>query len=187
MDDSNPITRLLDDAAGGDRAAWQRLVALVYPDLKRLAHRSRAAQPGATLDTTALVHECYLRLEGAEGAPRNRGHLMALTARIMHQVLVDHAREHMAQKRGGGVAPVTLEDAPEDLREDVDTLLEIDRALQRLASEQPRAAQVFVCRYFAGYSIDDTALALDISPRTAHRDWDAAREWMAGHFNAERG
>lgn len=177
------ITQLLDHAGRGDREAWERLLTLVYPELKRLARRSLSAQRGATLNTTGLVHECYLKLAQADGAPRDRGHLMALTARIMRQVLVDHARERLAEKRGAGQRPQTLTEAIPDQPEEFDTLLEIDRALRELASREPRQAQVFVCRYFAGYNDEDTAAALDISPRTAHRDWDAARSWMADYLN----
>ena len=177
------ITQLLDHAGRGDHEAWQRLVALVYPELKRIARRSLSAHPNATLNTTGLVHECYLKLAQAQGAPRDRGHLMALTARIMRQILVDHARERLAAKRGAGQRPVTLTEAISDQPDEFDTLLEIDHAVHKLHSTEPRQAQVFICRYFAGYNDEDTALALDISPRTAHRDWDAAREWMANYLN----
>lgn len=185
MSDLSDITQLLEHAGRGDRDAWQRLLQVVYPDLKRLARRSLSAQSAATLNTTGLVHECYLKLAQADGAPRDRGHLMALTARIMRQVLVDHARERLAGKRGAGQRPVTLTESVPDQPDEFDTLLEIDRALRRLAASEPRQAQVFMCRYFAGYNDEDTALALDISPRTAHRDWDAARAFMAAYLNGE--
>lgn len=187
MQEPSDITQLLDHAGRGDREAWQRLVVLVYPELKRLAHRSLSAQPYATLNTTGLVHECYLKLAQAQGAPRDRGHLMALTARIMRQILVDHARERLAEKRGAGQHPVTLTESIAEQPDQFDTLIEIDRAVQHLAASEPRQAQVFVCRYFAGYNDEDTALALDISPRTVHRDWDAARAFMADYLNRAAG
>ena len=179
MDANADITVLLDAARAGEAQAWNRLVDLVYPELKRLARGSLGAHRRNTLDTTALVHECYLRLARAEGAPRDRGHLMSLAVRIMRQVLVDHARERLAQKRGGGAVQVTLdEEIAPDLRQ-FEQLVEIDSALQRLATLEPRQAQVFEHRYFGGLNDEDTAAALEISPRTVHRDWDAAREWLA--------
>jgi RNA polymerase sigma factor (TIGR02999 family) len=179
MDESTNLTVLLDRARHGDAAAWNRLVELVYPDLKRLARRSLSPQPAHTLDTTALVHECYLRLAQASGAPRDSGHLMALATRIMRQVLIDHARERLSAKRGGGVANLPIEAAHVADEVHCARLIDIDRALSRLASENQRRAQVFECRYFGGLNDEQTAAALGISPRTAHRDWDAAREWLA--------
>lgn len=179
------VTVLLDRARGGDAGAWHRLVDLVYPELKRLAHGALGAGKRHTLGTTALVHECYLRLARAEGAPRDRGHLMALAVRIMRQVLVDHARERLAIKRGAGALKVTLDDdLPQDGRQ-FELLVDIDAALERLGRAQPRQARVFECRYFGGLNDEDTAQALGISPRTAHRDWDAARAWLASELSAD--
>lgn len=178
------ITVLLDAARAGQADAWQRLVELVYPELKRLAHGSLRSNPHHTLNTTALVHECYLRLARADSAPHDRGHLLSLAVRIMRQVLVDHARERLAQKRGGGAIAVTLDDdSGVELRQ-FEQLVEIDSALQRLLALEPRQAAVFEHRYFGGLNDDDVALALGISPRTAHRDWDAARAWLAEALNA---
>lgn len=187
MQPRNPpgdVTRLLHAAGGGDPAAWSRLVDLVYPELKRLAHGARGWPREHTLCTTALVHECYMRLARAAGVPRDHDHLLALAVRIMRQVLTDHARERLALKRGGG-DPVTGFDAvdPADRRQ-FEQLVEIDDALCRLAREQPRQAQVFECRYFGGLNDDETAEALAISPRTAHRDWQAGRAWLARELGA---
>lgn len=184
MDTEAPITRLLDSARDGDRGSWERLVELVYPELKRLARNSLGNGRGQTLDTTALVHECYLRLERTPGAPRDRGHLLSLAVRIMRQVLIDHARERLAQKRGGGALHVTLEDDSAGDPADFLRLIEIDQALQQLAEVEPRQAAVFEHRFFGGLNDEDTARALGISPRTAHRDWDAARAWLAEALNA---
>lgn len=174
------ITHLLDRAGGGDHQAWNRLVELVYPDLKRLARSAFVGSKGHhTLDTTALVHECYLRLERAEGAPRDRGHLMALAVRIMRQVLTDHARERLAAKRGAGAPMLDVDDVQIPDERQFELLVEIDAALDRLAQIEPRQARVFECRYFGGLNDADTALALDASPRTVRRDWDAARVWLA--------
>jgi RNA polymerase sigma factor (TIGR02999 family) len=178
-DSAADLTHLLDAARGGDAAAWQQLVTLVYPELKRLARGSLGSHPQHTLNTTALVHECYLRLARAPGAPRDRGHLLSLSVRIMRQILVDHARERLAIKRGGGAIGVTLKDDAAVELSQFEQLVEIDAALQKLALAEPRQAAVFEHRYFGGLNDDDTARALGISPRTAHRDWDAAREWLA--------
>lgn len=173
------VQSLLERATKGDRDAWERLVELVYPDLKRLARSAIGGRQRHTLDTTALVHECYLRLAKADGTLRDRGHLMALAARIMRQLLIDHARERLAGKRGGGAAPLPLEGADVAGDDAFESLIEIDRALTQLAVQSPRQAQVFECRYFGGLNDEQTASALGISPRTAHRDWDAGRAWLA--------
>jgi RNA polymerase sigma factor (TIGR02999 family) len=179
MSEANEITRLLDAAGNGDRGAWERLVDLVYPDLKRLAHSARKGREGHTLNTTALVHECYLRLSQGRSPPRDRDHLKSLAVRIMRQVLVDHAREQLAQKRGGGEQRVPLDEQAIAEQREFAELIEIDAALRQLAEAEPRQAQVFEHRFFGGLNDEDTASALGISPRTAHRDWDAAREWLA--------
>ena len=181
------ITQLLDLAGGGDRSAWDRLVQLVYPDLKRLARSSLSGHAGQTLNTTALVHECYLRLSQASGAPRDRGHLMSLAVRIMRQVLTDHARERLAAKRGGGAVQVAIDDVQVADESQFETLIEIDAALSRLADIEPRQAQVFECRYFGGLNDEETATALGISPRTVHRDWDAGRAWLAANLEPPPG
>ncbi|MEO7199461.1 MAG: ECF-type sigma factor [Dokdonella sp.] len=183
MTEDRDITQLLTDANAGDRSAWDRLIHLVYPDLKRLASRSLRGGYKLTLNTTALVHECYMRLAHACGAPRDRGHLMSSAVRIMRQVLIDHARERLALKRGGGAMLLQVEqiDVVDDSQ--FETLIEIDAALVQLAAVQPRQALVFEHRYFGGLNDDETATALSISARTVHRDWDASRQWLAAHLN----
>lgn len=179
MDAGDDITQLLGRADGGDRAAWQSLIGLVYPDLKRLARGALGGRDGRTLNTTALVHECFLRLSQAAGAPRDRGHLMSLAVRIMRQVLVDHARERMTAKRGGGAAALHLDELQIAEQHQFEQLIEISDVLDQLASVEPRQARVFECRYFGGMNDEQTATALAISARTAHRDWDAGRAWLA--------
>jgi RNA polymerase sigma factor (TIGR02999 family) len=179
------VTRLLDAAGAGDERAWGQLVDLVYPELKRLASGARMHSREHTLCTTALVHECYLRLSRAVGMPRDHDHLLALAVRIMRQVLTDHARERLALKRGGGEALVDFDAVDPCDRRQFEQLIEIDDALRRLADEQPRQAQVFECRYFGGLNDDETAQALGISSRTVHRDWDAGRAWLAREFGDE--
>ena len=186
MTDDRDITQLLADAGGGDRTAWDRLVQLVYPDLKRLAQRSLRGNLQLTLNTTALVHECYLRLAHASCAPRDRGHLMSSAVRIMRQVLIDHARERLAIKRGGGAAVLQVDEVQVADDSQFEALIEIDTALTQLAVVEPRQALVFEHRYFGGLNDDETATALAISARTVHRDWDASRQWLAIHLNEAR-
>ena len=183
MPDDRDITQLLADAGDGDRAAWDRLVDLVYPDLKRLAKRSLRGDGQLTLNTTALVHECYLRLANASGAPRDRGHLMSSAVRIMRQVLIDHARERLTLKRGGGAAALQVDDVQVVDDSQFEALIEIDAALMQLAAIEPRQALVFEHRYFGGLNDDETATALEVSARTVHRDWDASRQWLATYLN----
>lgn len=183
MPEDTNITQWLADAKAGDRSAWDRLVHLVYPDLKRLARRSLRGDGQVTLNTTALVHECYLRLARASGMPRDRSHLMSTAVRVMRQILIDHARERLAIKRGGGVAALQVDDLPLIDDSQFEALIEIDAALTQLAAIEPRQAMVFEHRYFGGLNDDETATALSVSARTVHRDWDAGRQWLAAHLN----
>ena len=137
MHTEGQVTELLARADAGDERAWSRLVDLVYPELKRLARSSLSGRNQHTLNTTALVHECYLRLSQANGAPRDRGHLMALAVRIMRQVLVDHARSRLASKRGGGMSAVPIDDVPVVDEHRFEILVEIDMALARLTGTEP--------------------------------------------------
>ncbi|MGB0133397.1 ECF-type sigma factor [Dokdonella sp.] len=180
---SETVTQLLHDAESGSHEAWDQLVFLVYPDLKRLARRSLSGGGQMTINTTALVHECYLRLSRARGAPRNRGHLMSTAVRIMRQILIDHARERLAIKRGGGAQILSIEEDHAVVDGQLESLMEIDAALTRLAKIEPRQALVFEHRYFGGLNDEETAIALSISARTVHRDWDAGREWLASQLN----
>ena len=173
------LTRLLRAHAAGDPEAFERLVPLVYQDLRRVARRQlRRGQPMALLETTGLVHEVWLKLvEGLDVDWQDRRHFLAVCARAMRQVIVDHARRMGAAKRGGGAAAVELDEEhlPAD---DVAHLLTVDHALTRLAQRNPRLAQVVECRFFAGLSEDETAEALGISLRTAQREWLRARAWL---------
>jgi RNA polymerase sigma factor (TIGR02999 family) len=175
------VTGLLHAWRAGDDGALERLVPLVYEELRRVAHaRMRGQHPDHTLQTTALVHETYLRLvEARAHSWQNRTHFFALCAQAMRQILVDAARARGAAKRGGGAAWVPFEDwlaATPPL--DVD-LLALDEALSQLAAEDPRQAQVVELRYFGGLSVEETAEILDVSPQTVMRDWSAAKLWLA--------
>lgn len=161
-------------------AGVEHLVPQLYDELKALAHRQIARErPDHTLQTTALLHEAYVRLAGGGGAAdRGREYFFAAAARAMRQVLVDHARRRDAARRGGGGRVVTLSDVPSGVDAFAAEVLDLDRALEELAERNPRHAQVVECRFFGGLGVDETAAALGVSPRTVKHDWALARAWL---------
>jgi RNA polymerase sigma factor (TIGR02999 family) len=165
---------LLRSCAAGDVRAYDRLFASIYEDLRRRAHRLRSA-PDDTLSTTALVHETYLKLAGSEVAPNDRLHFFAIAARAMRQILVNAARDAAAQKRGGGLAAATLDDAIADFGKDPVDMLMLDQVIDRLGEADARLRQVVELHFFAGLNFAEIGDLLDISERTAMRDWRAAR------------
>ncbi len=171
------MTRLLEAVEAGDSDALNRLVPLVYEDLRRVAHRQLDREGGGhTLQTTALIHEAYLKLAGGGSlGAASRAHFLAIAARAMRQVLVDYARRRKAAKRGGGVISVTLGDQPEPADASAEDLLALDEALQQLDARQ---RQVIECRFFGGMEEGDIAAVLGISERTVRRDWVKARAWL---------
>lgn len=173
------ITVLLRAARDGHPDALNSAFDLLYGELKRLARRALAGD-AATLNPTGLVHECFLRMAGGDARPGDRGHFFALAARVMRQVICDHARRRLALKRDGGVA-VTLSGADQALVDEAQRLVELDEMLVGLAGHDPRQADVVVCRAFAGLTADETAEALGVSVRTVHGDWAQARAWLAQH------
>jgi RNA polymerase sigma factor (TIGR02999 family) len=174
------VTRMLVGLGSDDGSAVDRVFPLVYRELHRLAHRQlRSERPDHTLDTTALVHEAYLRLAPAEGIEwHGRAHFFAVAARAMRRILINHAEARNAHKRGGLWRRVELSDEVAAEAERNDTLLALDRALTRLAVLDERQARVVECRYFAGMSLEETAAALEISLATVKRDWAVARAWL---------
>ena len=169
------VTVLLRELREGRRDAFDRLVPLVYDELRRVARGQRRRSSSETLNTTALVHEAYVKLSGQEGLDvRDRGHLLAVAACAMRQVLVDFARARMAAKRGGGEVNATLDDRIAGLDSEAETVLDVDRALHRLRAHDERLARVVECRYFAGLDEKETAEALGVS----QRDWMKARAWL---------
>jgi RNA polymerase sigma factor (TIGR02999 family) len=185
--DSPPgdVTRLLEAAVQGDSQAMDRLVPLVYEDLRRVAHRQLDREGGGhTLQTTALVHEAYIKLAtGGAMTATSRAHFLAIAARAMRQVLVDYARRRKAAKRGGGVISVTLGDEAGAADTSADDLLALDDALNQL---EPRQRQVIECRFFGGMEEKDIAEALGISERTVRRDWVKARAWLYRELYPEK-
>ena len=174
------ITQLLRAYDAGDRSAFDRMVPLVYDELRRLARRHiRRGPRGQTLNTTGLVHEAYLKLAGSPQLRlRDRGHLMAVTACAMRQVMVSRARARLADKRGGGVVPVELEEGQVGREPAAEWLIDLDRALAGLRDHDERLAQIFECRYFAGLSEEETAEALGTSLRSVQRGWMRSRAWL---------
>jgi len=181
------VTSLLASAETEEQADWDRLVPVVYDELRAMARRQLARESAqATLTTTDLVHEAYLRLvDGTRVLENGRRYFFGAAARAMRQVLVDHARRRLRGKRGGGLRPVSLGAAPVAAEPDDERLVELNDALGRLAETYPRAVRVVECRFFAGLSVEDTGDVLGVAPRTVKRDWALARAWL--HRELERG
>jgi RNA polymerase sigma factor (TIGR02999 family) len=170
---------------GGARAALDELYALVYEELHVLARRQRRRWQGNdTINTTALVHEAYVKLVGQRRIDvQSRAHFLALASTAMRHILCNHARAVNARKRGGGLEPLAL--ASNDLpfsstaaEEESDTLVALDEALRQLEHIHPRQSRVVECRFFGGLTVDETAAALGIAPRTVKRDWQVAQAWL---------
>jgi len=174
------VTQLLQQWSRGDDAAVVELTPLVYEELRRLAHHYMEGQrPNHTLQTTALVNEAYLRLADQTNPNwQSRAHFFAVAARAMRQILVSYARSNRAQKRGGGALRIELDEAvilsPEQSKEIVD----LDEALERLATLDSRKARVVELKFFGGLNYDEIAEVLKIARRTARRDWEFARIWL---------
>jgi RNA polymerase sigma factor (TIGR02999 family) len=174
------ITHLLLQLTEGRREVLDQLMPVVYQELKSVAQAQlRRERPGHTLNTTALVHEAYLKLVNVEKVQwRDRAHFFAMAARMMRRILIDYARTRNRDKRGGGAVAVTLDESLELSGEQADDLVELDEALTRLESISQRQARVVEYRCFAGLSVEETAEVLDTSPATVKRDWAFARAWL---------
>jgi RNA polymerase sigma factor (TIGR02999 family) len=181
------VTDLLQDLKAGNREAFADLIPLIYDDLHLLAeHRRRRWEGDETLNTTALVHETYLRMvDQASPDWKDRAHFLAVASIAMRQILLDYAKRRHAEKRGGAQRPVPLHEIEEALRCDddpaeahIDALVALDGALRRLAQHDPRQSRIVECRFFGGMTIADTAHALDVSPATVKRGWAMAQAWL---------
>jgi RNA polymerase sigma factor (TIGR02999 family) len=177
---SNEVSVLLDDWTRGDQLAKDKLIPLVYDQLRRLAQRQLDLErPGHTLQATALVNEAYLLLVDQQDVRwQNRAHFFALAAHMMRHILVDYARRRQRAKRGGGAQHVALDEALIVSGERTAELVELDDALKELAEIDPRKSQVVELRYFAGLSAEEIAEVLNVSSVTVTRDWTAARAWL---------
>jgi len=189
MSDSGDVACVLRAHNEGDRSAFDRLVPLVYGELRRLARRQRRRGPPArSLNTTGLVHEAYLKLAGSAGLRlEDRGHLMAVTACAMRQVLIGRARARLRVKRGTGADPLPLDEHSLPVHVEAEQLLDLDRALAGLRERDAHLAQVFECRYFGGLGEEETARALGVSLRTVQRGWLRARTWLRAELSGGAG
>ena len=169
-----------EEAGAGSQPAWDELFPLVYAELRRIAAREmRREKPGRTLQTTALVHEAYLRLlKDASLSFENRAHFLGIAARAMREILIEHARARAARKRGGGAERLTLDDLLAPVPSPSIDVLALDEALQRLARLDERHARVVELRYFGGLTVEETAAALGLSPATVKRAWTLSRAWL---------
>ena len=178
--DASETTQLLRAWANGDHAALQQLTPRVYDELHRLAHQfMRQEQPGRTLQTTALVHEAYLKLIDIHNVDwQHRAHFFAISAQIMRHILLDRARRRVAAKRGGGAQRINLDEVPDLGSGRAREVIALDDALNQFAKVDPRKAQVIELRFFGGLSVLETAEVLKVSEDTVLRDWRLARAWL---------
>ena len=181
------VTTLLHAWTAGDQAAKEKLWAIVFPELDRLAHRyMREERPDHTLQTGALVNEAYLRLVDWKKAEwRNKAHFVGMCARIMRQILVDHARAHGYQKRGGDCHIDSLDEAATLSPTRSEQFVELDEAMKRLASISKRKSDVVELRFFGGLTVEETAEALGVSRLTVIRDWNFARVWLLAEMSGK--
>jgi RNA polymerase sigma-70 factor (ECF subfamily) len=184
---TNEITAQLLAWNQGDAEALERLIPVVYRELRRMAqHHLRSENSGHTLQPTALVHEAYLRLiDQTQVEWQNRAHFFGIAAQMMRRILVDHAKAKHRDKRGGGAVPLSLDEALNYGHERADELVALDDALLELAAFDDRKSRVVELRYFGGLSVDETAQALDISPKTVIRDWNMAKSWLYQQLSNE--
>jgi RNA polymerase sigma factor (TIGR02999 family) len=185
--DSDKVTHLLEAMGAGDEAAAARLLPVVYDELRaRARYYLRSGRAGDTLQPTALVHEAYLRLAGQSEGWEGRTHFYAVAALAMRQILIDHARYHKREKRGGDAARVTLSDGVARASEpDVDVLA-LGEALERLAALNERHARIVELRYIAGLTVDEVAGVLGVSRRTVEADWTFAKAWLKAELGGSR-
>lgn len=177
--DPQNVTMLLQQWRDGDENALDALMPLVYSELRRLAARClNSERPGHTLRATELVHEAYLRLVSAEVSWQDRAHFYAVAARVLRRILVEYARSHNRQKRGGGEEHIPLDEAIMVGPEATSIVLGLDEALERLAALDTRKSEVVQLLFFGGLTYDEAAAALDISPATVHRELKLAKAWL---------
>jgi RNA polymerase sigma factor (TIGR02999 family) len=186
-DNPAPVTRLIAAVRAGETEAMDRLFEVVYEDLKRRAHAQLGGSP-RTLDTTALVHEAYLKLSGS-GRPdwADAQHFFRVAARAMRQIVIDRARSRLTAKRGGGQAHLDLDRIEVGADSAAEQIVALDDALSRLSWQDPRLAAVVELRFFGGLTVEETARSLDVSERTVKRDWRLARAFLHGVLTEDGG
>jgi len=176
---TNHVTELLARWSEGDAAAREALIAVVYPELRRLARKCLAGHQHHTLQSTALVHEAYLRLAGQSSLrANNRAHFLSIAARLMREILVDHARSRGAAKRGASCLTLSFDEAVALPRRPEIDLVTLDEALKQLEVMDPRQSQIVDLRFFGGLSVEEASLVLEVSPATIKREWATARLWL---------
>jgi RNA polymerase sigma factor (TIGR02999 family) len=180
MSVAHSVTLLLERWHHGDSEALEKLMPLIYEELRKMARRyMRQQNPGHTLQTTALIHEAYLRMvKQKEKRFQNRAHFFGVAAQAMRHILVDYARARTSSKRGGGARPISLEEAALVTEERAGELVAFDDALKELERLSKRQSQVVELRYFGGLSVEETAAVLSVSPETVMRDWSMAKTWL---------
>jgi len=182
MPDVSPqeVTQLLADWGKGDRSALDKLFPLVHSELRRIAQRQMNQERGGhTLQATALVNEAYLKLVGQQSFEwQNRAHFFAVCAQVMRHILIDHARAHARDKRGGGAIQVSLNEVAVVAEEQAPYILALDEALRRLERLDPQKGKIVELRYFGGLTVEETAEFLKTSQRTVEREWTAAKAWL---------
>jgi RNA polymerase sigma factor (TIGR02999 family) len=187
MPASQEITRLLQNWSEGDQEALEKLMPVLYKELHRMAHRyMRQERPGHTLQTTALIHEAFLRLMGWNNVRwQNRAHFFGVSAQLMRKILVDFARFRNYAKRGGGARVISLETTAGVPSEPARDILALDEALRRLAEMDPRKSQIVELRFFGGLGLEEAAEVLKVSSRTVRREWELAKVWLACEMRSE--
>ncbi|MFZ0200108.1 MAG: sigma-70 family RNA polymerase sigma factor [Candidatus Sulfotelmatobacter sp.] len=183
------VTVLLAEVTKGDQQAAAKLIPLVYDELRRLAGRyMRHERADHTLQATALVHEAYLKLVQDPSVDwQNRAHFFGIAAQVMRHILVDHARGHLREKRGGGQESVPLDKVLVFSPEQSQELMKLDESLDRLSAFDPRQGKIVELRFFGGLTVEETAEVLGISPKTVKRDWSIAKAWLHGDLKQSHG
>jgi RNA polymerase sigma-70 factor (ECF subfamily) len=186
---SSDVSLLLAELSNGNQAAGEKLVPLVYDELKRLARSyMRRERTNHTLQTTALVHEAYLKLVKQRAVNwQGRSHFFGIAAQLMRRILIDHARGHLREKRGGVKEVLPLDEAIVFAPEHSHELVKLDEALERLAKLDGRQSRIVELRFFGGLSVEETAEFLEISPKTVKRDWSVAKAWLHGELRRTDG
>lgn len=189
MSESQEVTLLLTALTRGDDGAASKLIPVVYAELRRLAGSyMRRERVDHTLQATALVHEAYLKLIEQRSANwQSRAHFFGVAAQLMRRILIDHARGHSRQKRGGEQKKVSLDEAFVFSEKQADELLAVDDSLNRLAEIDPRQARVVELRFFGGLSVEEAAEVLGVSPKTIKRDWSVAKAWLYADLKERHG
>ncbi len=189
MTDSQDVTVLLSSLTKGDPDAAGRLMPLIYDELRRLAASyMRREREDHTLQATALVHEAFIKLVDQRGVNwQNRAHFFGVAAQLMRRILVDHARGHLRQKRGGDHQKVSLDEALVFAETQADELIAVDDSLNQLAKIDPRQARVVELRFFAGLNVDEAADVLGVSPKTIKREWSVAKAWLYADLKTRYG